>query len=106
MMLLGTSSISWKSKKQPTVSKSSGEAEYRAMSQAAAEVTWLVRLMFQLGIPHSQPVTLHCDNQSALQIVKNLVFHERTKHIEIDCHFIGDKILDGLLQLAYIPTNL
>jgi len=76
------------------------------MSQAAAEVTWLVRLMSELGIPHSQPDTLHCDNQSAIQIAKNPVFHERTKHIEIDCHFTRDKILDGLLQLAYIPTDL
>lgn len=106
MILLGTSPISWKSKKQPTVSKSSVEAEYRAMSQAAAEITWLVRLLSELGLPHLHPVTLHCDNQSALQIAKNPVFHERTKHIEVDCHFTRDKVLEGLLELAYIPTHL
>lgn len=76
------------------------------MSQAAAEVTWLVRLLSELGIPHKDPVTLHCDNQSALQIAKNPVFHERTKHIEVDCHFTRDKVLEGLLNLAYIPTHL
>jgi len=91
IVLMGSSPISWKSKKQPTVSKSSAEAEYRAMSQAAVEVTWLVRLLSELGVPQLQPVTLHCDNQSALQIAKNPVFHERTKHIEIDCHFTREK---------------
>uniref|UniRef100_A0A7C8YK69 Reverse transcriptase Ty1/copia-type domain-containing protein n=1 Tax=Opuntia streptacantha TaxID=393608 RepID=A0A7C8YK69_OPUST len=106
MLLLGNSPISWKSKKQSTVSKSSTEAEYRAMSQAAAEVTWLVRLLSELGVPHTHPVTLHCDNQSALQIAKNPIFHERTKHIEVDCHFTRAKVLEGLLQLTYLPTSL
>jgi len=101
----GVSPISWRSKKQSTVSKSSSEAEYRAMSQAAAEVTWLVRLFEELGVHSLKPVTLHCDNQSAIHIGKNPVFHERTKHIEIDCHFTRDKVLEGLLQLAYLPTE-
>ena len=105
MVLFGSSPVSWKSKKQPTVSKSSAEAEYRALSQAAAEVTWLVRLLSELGVPYLQPNTLHCDNQSTIHIAKNPVFHERTKHIEIDCHFTRDKVLEGLLQLAYIPTS-
>ena len=76
------------------------------MSEAAAEVTWLVRLLSELGVPHEHPVTLHCDNQSALQIAKNPVFYERMKHIEVDCHFTRDKVLDGILQLAYVPTHL
>jgi len=91
---------------KPIVSNSSAEAEYKAMSHAAAEVTWLVRLLSDIGIPHTQPVTLHCENQCALQIAKNPVFHERTKHIKIDCHFTRDKVIEGLLQLAYIPTHL
>ena len=106
MILLGSSPIRRKSKKQPTVSKSFAEAEYRAMSQATTEVTWLVKLLSELGLSQSQPVTLHCDNQFALQIAKNHVFHKQTKHIELDCHFIRDKVLEGLLQLAYIPTYL
>ena len=103
-IMLGSSLISWKSKKQSTVSKSSSEAEYRAMSQAASEVTWLVRLLEELGVHSLKPVTLHCDNQSAIHIGRNPVFHERTKHIEIDCHFTRDKVLEGLLQLSYLPT--
>ena len=74
------------------------------MAQAASEVTWLVRPLEELGISNLTPVQLHCDNHSSLHIVRNLVFHERTKHIEIDCHFTRDKVLEGLLQLHYLPT--
>ena len=105
ILLLGGSPIAWKSKKQSTVSKSSSEAEYRAMSSAASEVTWVVRLLKELQINSLQPVTLHCDNQSAIHIAKNPIFHERTKHIEIDCHFTRDKVLEGLIQLTYLPTS-
>ena len=105
VMMLGKSAASWKSKKQSVVSKSSAESEYRAMSQAASEVTWLVRLLDELQIKNLTPVTLYCDNQSALHIAKNPTFHERTKHIEIDCHFTRDKVLEGLLQLSYLPTT-
>lgn len=105
IMLLGNSPISWKSKKQATVSKSSSEAEYRAMASAASEITWLVRLLEELGISGLKPITLHCDNQSSIHIAKNPVQHERTKHIEIDVHFTRDKVLEGLLHLAYIPTE-
>ena len=86
-LLFDQSSISWKSKKQTTVSKSSSEAEYRAMASAAFEVTWTVRLLEELGVTNLLPMTLHCDNQSALNIAHISVFHYRTKHIEIDYHF-------------------
>lgn len=105
VILLGQSPSSWKSKKQNTLSKSSTKAEYRAMAYAASEVSWLVRLLEELGTHDLKPVTLHCDNQSALYIAKNPVFHERTKHIEIDCHFTRDKTLEGLLQLSYLPAK-
>jgi len=104
-ILFGSSLISWKSKKQHTVSKSSSEAEYRAMSHAASEITWLVRLLAELGVSSLKPVTLFCDNQSAIHIARNPVFHECTKHIEVDCHFTRDKVLEGLLQLSYLPTS-
>lgn len=106
LILLGTSPVSWKSKKQHTVSKSSAEAEYCAMAAVASEVTWLIRLLEELGVQNLRRVTLACDNQSALQIAKNPVFHQRTKHIEIDCHFTREKVLEGLLQLRYVPTYL
>lgn len=105
IFLLGNSPISWKSKKQSTVSRSSPESECRAMAAAASEVTWLVRLLGELGVSQLQPVNLHCDNQSAIYIAKNPVFHERTKHIEVDCHFIRNKVLEGLIQLTYLPTK-
>ena len=85
MILLGSFPINWRSKKQSTVPKSSLEVEYRAMSQVASEVTWLVRLLEELRVASMKLVTLHCDNQSTIHIGKNPVFHERTKHIEIDC---------------------
>lgn len=104
-MLLDNSPISWKSKKQNTVSKSSSEAEYRDMASAVSEVEWTVRFLEELGVHDLKPVSLHCDNQSALHIAKNPVFHERTKYIEIDCRFTRDKVLEGLLQLSYLPTQ-
>ena len=75
------------------------------MAQAASEVTWLVRLLEELGINNLTPVQLNCDNHSALHIARNPVFHKRTKHIEIDCHFTRDKVLEGLLQLTYLHTT-
>ena len=105
ILMLGASPISWKSKKQATISKSSSEAEYRAISSAASEVTWLVRLLEELQVDKLKPVTLHCNNQSAIHIGKNPVFHERTKHIEVDLHFTRDKVLEGLIQLTYLPTK-
>ena len=105
LLLLGKSPISWKSKKQTVVSRSYSESEYRAMASAASEVTWMVNLLQELGVSNLAPVTLNCDNQSAIHIAKNPVHHERTKHIEIDVHFTRDKVLDGLLHLAYMPTE-
>lgn len=105
LVLLGDSPVSWKSKKQQTVSKSSSEAEYRAMAAVASEITLLVRLLEELGVTNLRPVTLEYDNQSALQIAQNPFFHQRTKHIEIDCHFTREKVLEGLIQLHYTPTQ-
>ncbi|GAA0185380.1 hypothetical protein LIER_32668 [Lithospermum erythrorhizon] len=91
--------------KQSTISRSSAEAEYRAMAQAVVEVTWVVRLLIELGMQNLTPVELYCDNQSALHIARNPVFHEHTKHIDIDCHFTHDKVLEGLLQMVHLPTT-
>ncbi|CAO2815837.1 unnamed protein product [Amaranthus hypochondriacus] len=105
VLLLGRSPVSWKSNKQATVSKFSSEAEYRSMASASSEVVWVVRLLEELGLSSLKPVTLHCDNISALHIAQNPVFYERTKHLEIDCHFTRDKVMEGLLQLTYLPTS-
>ncbi|KAJ6398738.1 hypothetical protein OIU77_019500 [Salix suchowensis] len=79
-----------KSKKQDRVSKSSTESEYRAMSSAYSEITWLRGLLGELGFSQLQSTPFHADNTSAIQIAANPVFHERTKHNEVDCHSIRE----------------
>ncbi|CAJ2628294.1 unnamed protein product [Trifolium pratense] len=104
-MFLGSSLISWKSKKQARVSKSSTESEYRAMSAACSEIIWLRGLLAELGFPQTGHTSLYADNTSAIQIVANTVFHERTKHIEVDCHSIRDAYDDRLIALPHVSTQ-
>ncbi|PKU73341.1 Retrovirus-related Pol polyprotein from transposon TNT 1-94 [Dendrobium catenatum] len=102
---LGPNLISWTVKKQVTVAKSSTEAEYRSLSAAASEVIWLRRLASELSIPQITPTTIHCDNTSAMAIAKNPVFHARTKHIEIDYHFIRQQLESGQITLEHISSQ-
>ncbi|XP_019265889.1 PREDICTED: uncharacterized protein LOC109243414 [Nicotiana attenuata] len=104
-VFLGDCLVSWKSKKQLIVSLSSAEAKYKALSKLVAELTWLTRLLPDLSVPISYPVYVFCDNQAAIHIAKNPVFHERTKHIEVDFHFIQKKLADGLIQLFHVTTS-
>uniref|UniRef100_A0A2N9IRX0 Integrase catalytic domain-containing protein n=1 Tax=Fagus sylvatica TaxID=28930 RepID=A0A2N9IRX0_FAGSY len=103
--LLGDSLISWRSKKQSVVARSSTEAEYRAFADTTAELLWLRWLLQDLDIDCSTTVPIHCDNRSAIQIAHNDVFHERTKHIEIDCHFVRHHLLQGTLQLHSVSSQ-
>ncbi|GAU19509.1 hypothetical protein TSUD_77530 [Trifolium subterraneum] len=102
---LGGNLISWCAKKQHTVSRSSTEAEYRAMANTTAELTWLTFILKDLRISLSSPPTLYCDNISALHMTINPVFHARSKHIELDYHFVRERVSLGLLVTHYIPTN-
>ena len=105
-IFLGDSFISWKRKKQPIVSLSSTEAEYCAMVSITKEIVWLHWLPANMGVFLSHPTPMYCDNKSAIQIAHNSVFHERTKHIEIDCHLIRHHFNHGTITLSFVSFLL
>ncbi|XP_016165099.1 uncharacterized protein LOC107607689 [Arachis ipaensis] len=102
---IGKSLISWKSKKQNTVARSSSEAEYRALVLATCQAQWLSYIMNDFGMPLTEPITLFCDNRSAIHIATNPIFHERTKHIEVDCHTARNQHLSGLTHLMPVSSS-
>ncbi|KAK5996264.1 Retrovirus-related Pol polyprotein from transposon TNT 1-94 [Cladobotryum mycophilum] len=104
---LGSGAISWQSKKQPTIALSTCEAEYMGHTQAAKEATWLRTLLQSLfpGLGFTdKPTMIYADNQGAISLSRNPEFHAKTKHIDIQYHFIREKIADGIVGLAHVPS--
>ncbi|GJY63746.1 putative RNA-directed DNA polymerase [Tanacetum coccineum] len=102
---LGSNLISWTARKQRTVSRSSTEAEYKALADTVAELTWLQALLNELGIRSSSTPILWCDNLGATYLSANPIFHARTKHVEIDYHFVREKVAQGDLRVQHISTH-
>ncbi|KAK8954463.1 hypothetical protein KSP39_PZI002722 [Platanthera zijinensis] len=96
--------VSWRSKKQHIVSRSSAESEYRAMAHGVTELIWLRSLLTELGLSLTTGSTLYCDNKSALLLTQDSVLHERTKHIEMDVHFLRDHVRTGTVLPTYVPS--
>ena len=103
---LGSNLIAWRAQKQKGVARSSAESEYRSLASAATEVIWLQSLFNELGVPKlaAMPI-LWCDNVNANLLVSNPVFHARTKHIEVDVHFIREKVENKQLEVRFVPTE-
>ncbi|XP_019057753.1 PREDICTED: uncharacterized protein LOC109116558 [Tarenaya hassleriana] len=97
--------VSWKTKRQQTISLSFAKAEYQALAVLTCELLWFKGLLSFLGVEHTTPMTAHSDSQSALQLVANDVFHERTKHIEVDCHFLRHHLSNRNIITRHVPTG-
>ncbi|XP_035845685.1 uncharacterized mitochondrial protein AtMg00810-like [Helianthus annuus] len=104
-IFLGNSLISWKSKKQSVVSRSSAEAEYRSMCAALCEIMWLINVLQELQVKIDLPVMLKCDSSAALSIAADSVFHDKTKHFEIDLFFLREKIASGLIKTVGVSSG-
>ncbi|KAL0557194.1 hypothetical protein IC582_005712 [Cucumis melo] len=97
--------VTWRSKKQSVVARSSAEAEYRAMSLGICEKIWLQKVLSDLHQECETPLKLFCDNKAAISIANNPVQYDRTKHVEIDRHFIKERLDSGNICIPYIPSS-
>ena len=101
-IFFGQNLISWSSRKQATVSRSSTEAEYKSLANAMAEIIWIETILKELGIKPKKTPCLWCDNMGATYLSANPVFHARTKHIEIDFHFVRERVAQKMLDIRFI----
>jgi histone deacetylase 1/2 len=101
----GGNLIAWSARKQSTVSRSSTESEYKALANATAELIWVQSLLQELGVVQAQPPVLWCDNIGATYLSANPVFHARTKHIEVDFHFVRERVSQKQLQIRFISSK-
>ena len=105
VVFLGNSPITWLAKKQPTVSRSSTEAECRAIAVTATELYWLRMLLKDLGVYLHHPLILWCDNVPALSLASNPIFHALSNHIEVDYHFIREKVINRDMLVKFISNH-
>lgn len=106
LLMLGGAPISWKTKKQTVVSRSFAEAEYRAMASTVSEILWVRWLLKNLQVHIDTPTMLFCDNQAARHIANNPVFHERTKHVEMDCFFVRERVVSKQILPMRIDSKM
>ncbi|GJW57863.1 ribonuclease H-like domain-containing protein [Tanacetum coccineum] len=104
-VFLGNNLLSWSAKRQPTLSRSSAEAEYRGVANVVAETCWLRNLLRELHTPLSSATLVYCDNVSVVYLSSNPDQHQRTKHIEIDIHFVRDLVAAGLVRVLHVPSR-
>jgi hypothetical protein len=97
--------VSWSVKWQTVVSRSSAEAEFCAIANGVAEATWLRQLLHELQTPSSRCTLVYCDNISVVYLSTNSVQHQHTKHVEIDLHFIREKVAIGQVRVLHVPTT-
>lgn len=104
-VFLGDNLLSWSTKRQVTLSRSSAEAEYRGVANVVAETAWIRNLLRELNTPLSTATIVYCDNVSAVHLSTNPVQHQRTKHIEIDINFVHDYVASGQVRVLHIPSR-
>jgi hypothetical protein len=105
-VFLGVYLVSWTAKQQPFVSRSSAEAEYRAVANGVAEASWMRQLPHELHSPLQRATLIYCDNVSAVYLSTNPVQHQRTKHVEIDLHFVRERVAAGGVRVLSVPTTV
>ena len=97
--------MTWRSKKQNVVSKSSIEAEFRAMSSGIDEVLWIQGIVHELKIPYEEPIRVLCDNRSPINISHDHAYHDRIKPVNIDCFYIKEKLEEKILETNHVGST-
>ncbi|CAL8155134.1 unnamed protein product [Prunus armeniaca] len=102
---IGGNLVTWRSKKQNVVARSSAEAEYRGMAHGVCELLWIKHVLTELGFKPKKSMKLYCNNIAAINIAHNLVQHDRKKHVEVDRHFLKERLEDKTLQFLFVKSE-